>query len=70
MIVYVSDPKSSTSEFLQLIKKEEKTFSKMAKYRINTHTHTHKEYPSYIQTIKRLEKKLGKQHPSQEPQII
>ena len=62
MIVYINDPKNSTRELLNLIN----NFSKVAGYKINSN----KSVTSSTQRINRLRKKLGKQHPSQESQII
>ena len=55
MIVYISDPKNSTRELLNLIN----SFSAVAGYKINANKSFSK------QRINRLKKKLGKQHPSQ-----
>jgi hypothetical protein len=55
MIVYISDPKNSTRELLNLIN----SFSEVAGYKINSNK------PFSTQKINRLRKKLGKQHPSQ-----
>ena len=57
MIVYISDPKNSTREFLILIN----DFSKVAGYKINSNN----QWPFSTQRINRMRKKLGKQHPSQ-----
>jgi hypothetical protein len=57
MIVYLSDPKNSTRELLNLIN----NFSKVAGYKINSN----KSITFITQRINRLGKKLGKQHPSQ-----
>jgi hypothetical protein len=57
MIVFKSDPKNSTREFLQLIS----NFSKVAGYTINSN----KLVVFFVQLIDRLKKKLRKQHPSQ-----
>ena len=56
MIVYISDPKNSTTELLNLIN----NFSAEAGYKINSN-----QWPFSTQRINRLRKKLGKQHPSQ-----
>jgi hypothetical protein len=56
MIVYISDPKKSTRELLNLIN----TFSEIAGYKINSN----KSVAFSTQRISRLRKKLGKQHPS------
>jgi hypothetical protein len=50
--VYISDPKNSTRELLNLIN----SFSEITGYKINSNKST--------QRINRLRKKLGKQHPS------
>jgi len=52
MIVYFSDPKSSTRELLKLIN----TFSKVAGYKINSKN----QLPSSIQKRNKSRKKLGK----------
>jgi hypothetical protein len=57
MIVYISDPKNSTRELLNLIK----SFSAEAGYKINSN----KSVAFLYQRINWLRKKLGKQHPSQ-----
>jgi hypothetical protein len=57
MIVYISDPKNSTRELLNLIN----SFGEVAGYKINSKS----QWPFSIQRINRLRKKLGKQHPSQ-----
>jgi hypothetical protein len=57
MIVYISDPKNSTRELLQLIN----NFSQVAGYRINSNKSVAFLYTNDIQ----LRKKLGKQLPSQ-----
>ena len=62
MILYISDPKNSTRELLNLIN----SFGEVAKYKINSN----KSMPFSTQRINRLRKKLGKQHPSQQSQII
>jgi hypothetical protein len=56
MIVYISDPKNSTRELLNLIN----NFSEVAGYKINSTN----QWPFSTQRINRLRKKLGKQHPS------
>jgi hypothetical protein len=62
MIVYISDPKKSTRELLDLIN----NFSTVARYKINSNRSL-----AFLYTrINRLKKKLGKQHPSQYSQII
>jgi hypothetical protein len=55
MIVYISDPKSSTRELLNLIN----SYNEVAGYKINS-----SQWPFSTQRIYRLRKKLGKQHPS------
>ena len=57
MIVYISDPKNSTRELLNLIN----SFSDVAGYKINSN----KSMVFLYTKINRLRKKLGKQHPSQ-----
>jgi hypothetical protein len=57
MIIYISDPKNSTRECLKLIN----NFSEVAGYKSNSN----KSVPFSTQSINRLRKKLGKQHPSQ-----
>ena len=57
MIVYISDPKNSTRELLNLIN----SFSAVAGYKINSN----KSMAPLYTRIKRLRKKLGKQHPLQ-----
>jgi hypothetical protein len=57
MIVYLSDPKNSTRELLNVIN----NFSKVAGYKINSYKSVAFLYSKY----NRLKKKLGKQHPSQ-----
>jgi hypothetical protein len=57
IIVYISDPKNSTRELLNLII----SFSEVAGYKINSNDQWHFS----TQMIIRLRKKLGKQHPSQ-----
>jgi hypothetical protein len=57
MIVYISDPKNSSRELLNLIN----NFSEVAGYKINSN----KSMAFLTQRINRLRKKLGKQHPSQ-----
>jgi hypothetical protein len=56
MIVYISDPKNSTRELLNLIN----YFSVVAGYKI----YSNKSVPFCTKSINRLRKKLGKQHPS------
>jgi hypothetical protein len=57
MIVYISDPKNSTRELLNLIN----SFSEVDGYKINSN-----KSMAFIYTkINSLRKKLGKQHPSQ-----
>ena len=62
MIVYISDPKNSTRELLNLIN----SFGEVAGYKINTN----KSMPFSTQRINGLRKKLGKKDPSQYSQII
>ena len=62
MLVYISDPKNSTRELLDLIN----SFSELAGHKINQTN----QWPISTQRINRLRKKLGKQHPSQKSQII
>jgi ribosome biogenesis protein Nip4 len=62
MIVYISNSKNSTREFLQLIN----NFSKVAGYKINSN----KSVAFLYTNNKQAEKKLGKQLPSQWPQKI
>jgi hypothetical protein len=57
MIVYISDPKNSTGELLNLIN----SFGAVAGYKI---TQTN-QWSFSTQRINRLRKKLGNQHPSQ-----
>ena len=57
MIVYISDPKNSTRELLNLIN----SFSEVAGYKINSN----KSMVFLYTKNKQAEKKLGKQHPSQ-----
>ena len=57
MIVYISDPKNSTRELLNLIN----SFSKVAGYKINSK----KSMPFLYTKDNRLRKKLGNQHPYQ-----
>jgi hypothetical protein len=57
MIVYISDPKNSTRELLNLIN----SFTVVARYKIKSN----KSMPLCTQGINRLRKKLGKQNPSQ-----
>jgi retron-type reverse transcriptase len=54
VIVYLSGPKNSTRELLNMVN----NFSKVAAYKINSNK------SSSTQRINRLRKKLGKQHPS------
>jgi hypothetical protein len=54
MIVYISDPKNSTREFLYLIN----NFSEVAGYKINSN----KSVAFLYTKINRLRKKLGKSH--------
>jgi hypothetical protein len=56
MIVYISDPKNSTRELLNLIN----SFNEVAGYKIIS-----SQWPFCTQRINRLRKKLGKQPPSQ-----
>ena len=57
MIVYISDPKNSTRELLNLIN----SFSEVAAYKINSS----KSMTFLFTKNKQDEKKLGKQNPSQ-----
>jgi hypothetical protein len=57
MIVYISDPKNSTRELLNLIN----SFSAVAGYKMNSI----KSMAFLYTKDKWAEKKLGKQHPSQ-----
>jgi hypothetical protein len=57
MIVYISDPKNSTRELLQL----RNNFSKVAIYKINSNRSVALLYTK----DKQGEKKIGKQFPSQ-----
>jgi hypothetical protein len=57
MIIYISNSKNSTREFLQLIN----NFSKMVRYKISSN----KSIAFLYTNINRLRKKLGKQLPSQ-----
>jgi hypothetical protein len=57
MIVYISDPKNSIRELLNLIN----SFSEEAGYKINSN----KSVAFLYKRINRVRKKLGKQHPSQ-----
>ena len=57
MIAYISDPKNSTREPLNLIT----NFSEVAGYKINSNI----SVALSTQRINRLRKKAGKQHPSQ-----
>jgi hypothetical protein len=59
MIVYISDPKNSTRELLQLIN----NFSNVAGYKINSNKSV-----AFLYTKDTLRKKLEKQHPSQQSQ--
>jgi hypothetical protein len=56
-MVYISDPKNSTRELLNLIN----SFGEIAGYKINSN----KSVGFSIQRINGLRKKLGKQLPSQ-----
>ena len=62
MIVYISDPKDSTRELLNLIN----TFSAVAGYKINSN----KSMAFLYKKDKWVRKKLGKQQNSQYSQII
>ena len=57
MLVYISDPKNSTRELLNMIN----SFSAVAGYKINSN----KSVAFLYTKDKRLRKKLGKQHPTQ-----
>jgi hypothetical protein len=57
MIVYISDPKNSTRELLNLIN----SFSEVAGSKIDSN----KSMAFLYTKINRLREKLGKQHPSQ-----
>jgi hypothetical protein len=57
MIVYISDPKNSTIEYLNLIN----SFSKVSGYKISSN----KSLAFLYTKDKQAEKKLGKQHPTQ-----
>jgi hypothetical protein len=57
MIVYISDPKNSSRETLNLIN----SFGEVAGYKINSS----KSMPFSTQRINRLRKKLVNQHPTQ-----
>jgi hypothetical protein len=57
MIVYISDPKNSTRELLNLIN----NFSTVAEYKINSN----KAVAFLYIKDKLVRKKLGKQHPLQ-----
>ena len=57
MIVYISDPKNSTRELLNLIN----NFGEVDRYKVNSN----KSMALLYTKINRLRKKLGKQHPSQ-----
>ena len=57
MIVYISDPKNATNELLNLIN----SFNEVAGYKINSN----KSMTFLYTKDKQVEKKLGKQHPSQ-----
>ena len=59
IIVYISDPKNSPKELLQLIN----TFSDVAGYKINSKKKN--QEPSYTQRIKKLRGKSEKHHLSQ-----
>jgi hypothetical protein len=65
MIVYISDPKKSIRELLNLIK----NFSAVAGYKINSNKSVAFLYTK-DKLRKRPRKKLVKQHPSQLSQII
>ena len=56
MIVYISDPKNSTRELLNLIN----SFDEVAGYKLTQTS----QWPFSTQRINRLRKKLGKQDPS------
>jgi hypothetical protein len=60
MLVYISNPKNSTRELLNLINSLN-SFGEVAGYKINSN----KSMAFSTQRINRLRKKLGKQHPSQ-----
>jgi hypothetical protein len=62
MIVYISDPKNSTTELLQLINGS----SKVARYKINPNKSVAFLYTNY----KQPEKEIRKQLPSQYSQTI
>jgi hypothetical protein len=62
MIVYINDPKNSTRELQNLIN----SFSAVAGYKLTQRN----QWPFSTQTINRLRKKLGKQHPSRYSKII
>jgi hypothetical protein len=57
MIVYISDPKNSIRDLLNLIN----SFSEVTGYKNNSN----KSMPFLYTRINQLRKKLGKQHPSQ-----
>ena len=57
MIAYISEPKNSTTEHLNL----KNNVGEIAEYKINQ---TY-QWPFSSQRTNRLRKKLGKQHPSQ-----
>ena len=63
VIKYISDPKNSTRELLNLIN----SFGEVAGYKINSNKSMTFLYTMDKQAEK---KKLGKQHPSQQSQII
>jgi hypothetical protein len=58
ILVYISDPKNSTRELLNLIN----NFTAIAGYKINSKKN---QWPFSTQRINRLRKELGKQYPSQ-----
>ena len=60
MIVYISDPKNSTRELLNLIN----SFGELAGYKINSN-----KSMAFLYT-KNKQAEKGKQHPSQQSQII
>ena len=62
MIVYISDPKNSTKELLNLIN----SFSEVARYKINSN----KSMAFLYTRNKQAEKEIRKQKPSQYSQII
>ena len=61
MIVYISDPKNSTRELLNLIN----SFSEVAGYKINSNKSVAFLYTHTKKTKNKLKKKLWIQHPSQ-----